>query len=128
MDQSDLVTENQGGAVSEARDLLVGRRITSVAFFESFIEVHFDDVILTGYTEPFGHIMCQGVGPLSIPTLIGQKVEHFELMTGRYVAIDSGENRLAFPLDENSRRGPEAVRLFEPAHYELGRPARHWIW
>jgi hypothetical protein len=128
MEQGESVSDDPDDAVESARNLLVGRRITAVSFVHDFIEVHFDEVILTGYTEPFGHIMCTGAGPFSIPKLIGQKVEHFEFVTGRYVAIDSGENRLAFPLDEESRSGPEAVRLYEPAHSELGSPARHWIW
>lgn len=86
------------------------------------------DVILTGYTEPFGIIGCSGVGRSSIPRLIGKRVEQLSVVDGEYVAIDSGENRLAFPIGGPSAKGPESVRVYRPAHHELGIPSAHWIW
>lgn len=52
-------------------------------------------MILTGMTKPFGMIGCQGVGPSSMVLLIGNKVEDLTVVDGEYVALDSGENRLA---------------------------------
>jgi hypothetical protein len=87
-----------------------------------------DDVILTGYTEPFGIIGCQGVGPSSITQLIGKTVEQLSVVEGEYVAIDSGENRLAFPIGGPSAKGPESVRLYVRGQDELAIPSAHWIW
>lgn len=87
-----------------------------------------EDVILTGMTKPFGMIGCQGVGPASIVSLIGQEVEGLEVVDGEYVAIDAGENRFAFPIDGESASGPESVTLVRPAHFELDIPQATWIW
>lgn len=105
-----------------------GLKITGVFFVHDFIEVHMDDVILTGYTEPFGIVGCQGVGPSSITQLIGKTVEQLSVVDGEYVAIDSGENRLAFPIGGPSAKGPESVRLYVCGQDGLGIPSAHWIW
>ncbi len=109
-------------------DLLVGKKITEVAFVSDSIEVRFGDIVLTGYTEPFGMIACWGVGEKALRYLIGKRVDHVEVVPGRFLAIDSGENRLAFPIDEPSRNGPEAVRVYAPGAGGLDEPAKHWIW
>lgn len=108
--------------------VLVGEKITAVAFVHDFIEVHFGDIVLTGYTKPFGMIACGGVGEKTLPYLVGKRVDHVEVVPDRYVAIDSGENRLAFPLDEDARGGPEAVRLYVPGTVELDQQSKHWVW
>lgn len=105
-----------------------GLTITAINFVHDFIEVHMDDVILTGYTKPFGIIGCGGVGPASITRLIGKKVEQLSIVEGEYVALDSGENRLAFPIGGDSAKGPESVQLYRRAHGELGIPSALWIW
>lgn len=105
-----------------------GLKITGINFVHDFIEVHMDDVILTGYTEPFGIIGCQGVAPSSITQLIGKVVDQLTVMEGEYVAIDSGENRLAFPIGGDTAKGPGSVRLYRPARDEIGIPSTHWIW
>lgn len=115
-------------ASTDPNDAVRGSKITGIHFVHDFIEVHMDDVILTGYTEPFGIIGCSGVGPSSIPRLIGKRVDQLSVVDGEYVAIDSGENRLAFPVGGPSAKGPESVRLYRPAHHELGIPSAHWIW
>lgn len=113
---------------ADANELVRGLKITAINFVHDFIEVHMGDVILTGYTEPFGIIGCSGVGPASIPRLIGKRVEQLSVVDGEYVAIDAGENRLAFPIGGPSANGPESVRLYRPRHHELGIPSAHWIW
>lgn len=115
-------------STTDPNDAVRGLKITGIHFVHDFIEVHMDEVILTGYTEPFGIIGCSGVGPSSIPRLIGKVVEELSVVDGEYVAIDSGENRLAFPIGAPSAKGPESVRLYRPAHHELGIPSAHWIW
>jgi hypothetical protein len=120
---------NPGSDASVGADAAVrGSKITGVFFVHDFIEVHMDDVVLTGYTEPFGLIGCQGVGPSSITLLIGKTVEQLSVVEGEYVAIDSGEDRLAFPIGGDTERGPESVRLYRPAQDELGIPSAHWTW
>ena len=52
-------------------EVVRGRKITAINFVHEFIEVHMDDVVLTGYSEPFGMIGCGGVGPASISRLFG---------------------------------------------------------
>lgn len=113
---------------NEADDTVRGLAITGIFFVHDFIEVHMDDVILTGYTKPFGIIGCQGVGPASIIQPIGKVVEQLSVVEDEYVAIDSGENRLAFPIGGPSAKGPESVRLFRRGQDELGIPNAHWIW
>lgn len=115
-------------STTDPNEAVQGQRITGINFVHDFIEVHMDDVILTGYTQPFGIIGCAGVGPSSIPRLVGKVVEELSVVEGEYVAIDSGENRLAFPIGGPSVKGPESVRLYRPAHHELGIPSAHWIW
>jgi hypothetical protein len=101
--------------VSDANETVRGPAITGSFYLHDFIEVHMGDVILTGYTEPFGMIGCQGVGPASIIRFIGETAEEVLVVEDQYIAIDSGENRLAFPIDGPSATGPESVRLFRPA-------------
>ena len=85
------------------------------------------DVILTGMTKPFGMIGCQGVGPSSMVSLIGRKVEELAVVDGEYVALDFGENRLAFPIGGPTATGPESVMLVRPAQFELGIEQATWI-
>lgn len=114
--------------VAADRAEVVDRKITGVSFLHDFIEVHIEDVILTGMTKPFGMIGCQGVGPASIVSLIGHTVDDFTVVDGEYVAIDAGENRLAFPIGGTSATGPESVTLVRPAHHEFGVEKAMWIW
>lgn len=119
---------NGSDSAASARAEVVGRQITGVCFRHDVIEVHMEDVILTGMTKPFGMIGCQGVGPASIVSLIGREVEGLEVVDGEYVAIDSGESRVAFPIGGESASGPESVTLVRPAHRELNIPQATWIW
>lgn len=112
----------------EADATVRGLKITAINFVHDFIEVHMDKVVLTGYTEPFGTIGCGGVGPGSITRLIGKVVDQLSIVDAEYVALDSGENRLAFPIGGPSTKGPESVRLYRPAQDELSVPSAHWIW
>lgn len=120
--------ESTSGPNDEADATVRGLKITGINFVDDCIEVHMDDVILTGYTEPFGIIGCQGVEASAITHLIGKTVGQLSVVEGEYVALDSGENRLAFPIGGDTARGPESVRLFRRAHDELGIPGAHWIW
>lgn len=113
---------------ADPNEVVRGLKITAINFVHDFIEVHMDDVVLTGYTQPFGIIGCGGVGPTSITRLIGETVEQLSVVEGEYVALDSGENRLAFPIGGESAKGPESVQLYRRAHDELGIPSALWIW
>lgn len=114
--------------VAEARADVVGSRITGIFYLDGFIEVHIGDVILTGMTKPFGVIGCQGVGPLSMTSLIGKAVEELTVVEGEYLAIDSGENRLAFPIGGPTANGPASVVLVRRAHAELEVETATWTW
>lgn len=120
--------EQVHAAVVSADEVVRGLTVTGVCFVHDFIEVHMGDVILTGYTEPFGMIGCQGAGPATITNLIGKTIDQLSVVEGEYVAIDSGENRLAFPIGGPSATGPESVRLFRRGHDELAIHSAHWIW
>lgn len=119
---------NSSDSTVSARDEVIGRQITGVCFRQDLIEIHIEDVILTGMTKPFGMIGCQGVGTASMVSLIGREVEDLEVVEGEYVAIDCRESRLAFPIGGESATGPESVMLVRPAHYELSIPQATWIW
>lgn len=119
----------RGSAADNDPDTAVrGLVVTGIFFLHDFIEVHMNGVILTGYTDPFGMIDCQGVEPSSITQLIGKTVEQLSVIENEYVAIDLGESRLAFPIGGPSAKGPESVQLYRPGHEELGIPSAHWIW
>lgn len=120
--------ETTSGPNDDADATVRGLKITGINFVHDFIEIHMDGVILTGYTEPFGIIGCQGIGPSSITQLIGKVIDQLTVVESEYVAIDSGENRLAFPIGGDTAKGPESVRLYRRGHDELGIPSAHWIW
>lgn len=122
-----MTTGGGGDAVEAARAEVVGSTITGVSFLHDFVEIHLDDAVLTGTTAPFGTIGCQGVGPTSMVGLIGRRVDDL-VVGGEYVAIDSGEDRLAFPIGGPTASGPESVVLVRPAHHELGIPSAMWVW
>lgn len=122
-----MTSSSASKQTAAAHAAVAGLKITRVLVHD-FIEVHMGDVILTGMTEPFGSIGCQGVGPNSIVHLIGRTVEYLTVVDGEHVAIDSGENRLAFPIGGPTATGPESVRLVRPAHDELGIEKAIWIW
>lgn len=63
----------------------------------------------------------------SITQVIGKTVEQFSVIEGEYVAVVSGENRLAFPIGGASAKGPESVRLHRQGQDELEFPNAHWI-
>lgn len=123
-----MTTGNGNDAAAQARAEVVGSSITGVFFLHDFIEVHMGDAVLTGMTKPFGLIGCQGVGPASMVSLIGHKVDDLTVVDGEYVAIDLGANRMAFPIGGPTATGPESVMLVIPAHYELGIEKKTWIW
>lgn len=114
--------------VALARAEVVGSTITGVSFRHEIIEVHLGHVLLTGLTKPFGMIGCQGVTPSSLVSLIGRQVDQLTVVDGEYVAIDSGENRLAFPIGGPSAAGPESVIIVRPVHDELGLGSAIWVW
>lgn len=105
-DTGAMTAEDNSRAADTARAEVVGSKITGIFFLHDFVEVHIGDVVLTGMTEPFGMIGCQGVGPASIVSLIGHTVDDLTVVDGEYVAIDSGESRLAFPIGGSTARGP----------------------
>jgi hypothetical protein len=123
-----MTTNDSNDPAVEARAAVVGLKITGVFFLHDFIEVHMGDVILTGMTQPFGMIGCQGVGPASVVSLIGHRVDDLTIVAGEYVAIDSGENRLAFPIGGPTATGPESVLLVQPAQHQLGIEQAMWVW
>jgi hypothetical protein len=127
-DTGAMTSSGSNDPADEARAEVVGLKITGVFFLHDFIEVHMGSVILTGMTQPFGLIGCQGVGPASIVSLIGHTVDDLTVVDGEYVAIDSGENRLAFPIGGPTANGPESVLLVRPAQHELGIEKAMWVW
>jgi hypothetical protein len=123
-----MTTSGGSQSAVEARAVVVGLKITGAFFLHDFIDIHIGDVILTGMTRPFGLIGCQGVGPASVVSLIGHRVDDLTVVDGEYVAIDSGENRLAFPIGGPTATGPESVLLVRPAQDELGIEKAMWVW
>lgn len=87
-----------------------------------------EDLTLTGFTRPFGIIGCQGVGLASLVSLIGHTVDDLTVVAEQYLAIDAGENRLAFPIGGPTATGPESVMLVRLAQRELGIEKATWIW
>lgn len=128
LDTDAMTIGDPTDAALAARSAVVGQKIAGLFFLHDFIEVHLGDVILTGMTKPFGLIGCQGIGPSSMVSLIGDQVEEFTVVDGEYVAIDFGENRLAFPIGGPTATGPESVRLVRLAQPELGIGQAMWVW
>ena len=127
-DAALMTTRGGNDPVTEARAAVVGLEITGVFFLHDFVEAHMGDVILTGMTRPFGIIGCQGVGPAAVVSLVGHWVDDLTVVDGEYVAIDSGENRLAFPIGGLTATGPESVQLVTPPQHEPGIEKAMWVW
>jgi hypothetical protein len=109
--------------------LLVGREISAVCFVRDHVELHFDGPVLRALTNPFGLYGCrewrfpEGQSPIVMRHYIGKVIDAYELVPGRYLAVDSGEHRFAIPLDDDSRTGPEAAQLVG-AHED----DQTWVW
>lgn len=117
-----------GNSADAARAAAVGRTISRVSFVDDSLEVQIGDVILTGMTQPFGMIGCMGVQPTNVQRLVGRTVDFLTIVDGQYVAIDTGENRLAFPIGGSTATGPESLRLVRPVQTELGLEKAMWVW
>lgn len=114
--------------------LLVGREISAVCFVRDYVELHFDGPILRALTNPWGLYGCrawrfpEGQSPTVMRYYIGVTIDGYELVPGRYLAVDSGEHRFAIPLDDDSRPGPEAAHLIGVDDSGQTDVDRFWIW
>ncbi|RIJ67027.1 hypothetical protein D1871_23470 [Nakamurella silvestris] len=106
-----MTAAGTSSAFRAAQDAIVGKTITAVYYGQDLVEIRIGDVLVSATTRPFGMIGCTGVGPATIHSLVGRTVEHLCVEDGRYMAIDSGENRLAFPVGDPTTGGPESVRV-----------------
>jgi hypothetical protein len=124
---TEVMSSDADGPAEAARAAVIGLKITAVFFLHDFIEVHMGKTILTSMTKFFGMIGCQGVEPSSIVLLIGHEMEDFRVVDREYVAIDSGENRIAFPIVAPTATAADSVMLVRPAVPELGVAQEKWV-
>jgi hypothetical protein len=97
---------------------LAGEQFTVVAFVMDYVEFHFNGPVLRSLTNP---IVQTEAGRAEFPapgsrdalcTLIGSTVDVASVHAGDRIEIRTAENQtLIVPLDEASRRGPEAAHL-----------------
>ncbi|MBM6405885.1 hypothetical protein JQN72_16705 [Phycicoccus sp. CSK15P-2] len=114
--------------MAAARAEVVGLRITGIFFRHDVVEVHMGHVVLTGRTKPFGRIGSHSAGPSSMVSLIGRTVGALTVVDGQYVALDSGDSRLAFPIGGPTATGPESVTLVRPTRGDVGVEWVTWSW
>jgi hypothetical protein len=97
---------------------LIGEQFTVVAFVMDYVEFHFNGPVLRSLTDP---IVQTETGRVQFPepgsrdalcTLIGSTVEVASVHEGDRIEIRTAESQtLIVPLDEASRRGPEAAHF-----------------
>jgi hypothetical protein len=106
---------------------LVGEQLTVVAFVMDYVEFHFNGPVLRSLTNP---IVQTEAGSVQFPapgsrdalcSLIGSRVDAASVRVDDRIEIRTDANQtLIVPLDDPSRRGPEAAHLV-PAD-ATGRP------
>jgi hypothetical protein len=97
---------------------LIGEQLTVVAFVMDYVEFHFNGPILRSLTNP---IVETEAGSMHFPapgsrdalcSLIGSRVDAASILVGDRIELRTDANQtLTVPLDEASRRGPEAAHL-----------------
>jgi hypothetical protein len=97
---------------------LAGEQFTVVAFVMDYVEFHFNGPVLRSLTNPIvqteaGRVQFPAPGSRdALCTLIGSTVDVASVHQGDRIEIRTAENQtLIVPLDEASRRGPEAAHL-----------------
>jgi hypothetical protein len=97
---------------------LVGEQFTVVAFVMDYVEFHLNGPVLRSLTNPVvqteaGRVQFPAPGSRdALCTLIGSTVEVASVHERDRIEIRTAENQtLIVPLDEASRRGPEAAHL-----------------
>jgi hypothetical protein len=97
---------------------LVGEQFTVVAFVMDYVEFHFNGPVLRSLTNPIvqteaGGVQFPATGSRdALCSLIGSTVDAASIRVGDRIEIhnDAGQT-LIVPLDDTSRRGPEAAHL-----------------
>jgi hypothetical protein len=108
---------NESVGVESARALLVGREVSAVCFVRDYVELHFDGPIVRAISDPYGMWGCggwrfpAGDAANAMRRYIGQTVDGFEFVAGRYAQLAFGEHSFTIPLDDESRWGPEAMHV-----------------
>lgn len=127
-----MATEPRG--VSSARELLVGREVSAVAFVRDYVELHFDGPVVRAISDPYGMYGCRGwrfpEGHAAdvMRCYIGKVVDGLRFVEDEYLAIDLGEHTFIVPLDDDSRVGPEAVHIVGVDERGGTDASRMWIW
>lgn len=105
-----------------------------MCFVRDYVELHFDGPIFRAISHPFGMWGCGGwrfpVGDAAnaMRRYIGQTIDGFVVVEGKYAQLSFWEHSFTVPLDDQSRRGPEALHVVGVEH-DGKTDARHmWIW
>jgi hypothetical protein len=103
--------------LTEARALLIGREVSAVCFVRDYVELHFDGPVLRALTDPSGLYGCtqwrfpDGHALTRMRSYIGKVVDDFVIVPHEYAQLAFGEHSFLIPLDDASRRGPEALHI-----------------
>lgn len=125
---------SDGPGVAEARALLVGREVSAVSFVRDYVELHFDGPVVRAISEPLGMWGCsawrfpKGQSLERLHAYIGLIVDDFVLQPGQYAQLAFGEHSFTVPLDDESRKGPEALHVVGVDSDGRTDASRLWIW
>ena len=108
---------------------LVGMEVSGISFVRDYVEIHFDGPILrcisnlTLESEEWQFTFPESGSRDSLCQLINQTIESIDLDENTMLkAKFSGGYELVVPLDQESRRGPEAMH-FVPG---INEPVQVW--
>jgi hypothetical protein len=97
---------------------LVGEQFSVVAFVMDYVEFHFNGPVLRSLTNPIvqtetGRVQFPAAGSRdALCSLLGSRVEDASVLVGDRIEIRTDASQtLIVPLDDASRRGPEAAHL-----------------
>ena len=105
---------------------LIGEQISAVCFVMDYVEINFNGMILRSVADPFIRIgdrefMFPGQGSRdALCSIIGDYVRAIELIEDSRFTLETDRgHRLTIPLDENSKRGHEAMHFLPRANGPL---------
>ena len=96
---------------------IVGEQLSSVAFVQDYVELHFDGPVIRAFSAPIvsdetGTIRFPGAGSRDkLCSLIGRTVSSFELLADVELRLSLGTAELIVPLDAARTVGPEAMHF-----------------
>jgi hypothetical protein len=119
--------------VNEIAELPTGREMSAVCLVRDYVEFHFDGPILRALTDPRGRFGEWGWrfperdAPAAMRLYIGKSVTSVNIDEGISLFVEFGAEHIMIPLDEDSRRGPEALHVVGVDQSGVTDVSRLWV-